>query len=338
MHENNSLDILSLNNDVDGIKRLLHFNKNNGVANDSYDIHKCFMNACENGNVEICRLLLEYEGPNNVNKYNVMTYSFKNICEKGYIDIVKLIIQNKTKEVNIHIDNEYAFTRACSNGHIELVKFLLSLEGDDRIDIHSYYDIPFRYSCSGGQINVINFLLSLDGDRRVNVHACDEWSLRSACFYGRLEVVKLLLSLDNDRYVDVHAFEESAFKLSCESGKLEVLKFLLSLEGDRKINIHDNINNIKYSFERAIYGKHIKIIKVLMKLINNVGVNFLNDYWRKELLIILIKDIRKNIRINKVRKNKTLMLKEIKCLPSNHIFKGFGGGSDYIKMLNKYSN
>lgn len=72
-----------------------------------------------------------------------------------------------------------------------------------------------------------------------------------------------------------------------------------------------------------------------------INFNLLNlGEERKYLLYIMIKRIYRESKKLLIRrnteKNKRSTPREIKCLPKSHLYLGFPGGSDYLKMISKY--
>ena len=198
-------------------------------------------------------------------------------------------------QVDVHAGYELAFRRACENGNTKVVNFLLSLEGDRRIDVHTKGNInfevevgdelafkvfnadirvgdemAFRNACYYGHMEVIKLLLSLEGDRRIDVHAGYNSALKSACEGGHLDVVKLLLSLSDDRRIDVHINYEDAFVTACCNGHLDIVKLFLSLEGDRRIDVHARN---EFAFELACDRGHLEVIKLLLSLSDDRRIN-----------------------------------------------------------------
>lgn len=118
----------------------------------------------------------------------------------------------------------------------------------------------------------------------------------------------------------------------------------LSLKNDRYINdLSQSSSGDNNGFMLAYYNHHIKVIDVLVRKKYGRIYNYFNKdylYFRELLLIRMIKRIyskRKNILIRrKAEKNKRLLLRELKSLPSAHLCDSFPGGYDYLKMLSKY--
>lgn len=292
-----------------------------------------------------------------INVHSSNEKAFRNACQNGHIEVVKLLLSlTNDRYVNVHCFNDEAFISACSGGHLEVVELLLSLTGERYIDVHSNNEQAFISACCNGHLKIVKLLLSLIGERYINVHSNYEEAFISACRNGHLEIVKLLLSLKGDRYVDIHINQDQAFREVCEYGHKHVL---ITLNHNRIIC--SGLLNIRwhhYSYEKELVSQYdnnnsyIRTIKYLLKLSSNyksaselsdrkINIHALhfNDE-RKYLLYIMIRTIyrrrKKILIIGETKKNKRLLLRELKSLPKSHLYSNFPGGYDYLKMLSKY--
>ena len=194
---------------------------------------KAFRLACKYGHIEVINILHPEEG--RVFEYDTYKFVFKDACENGRLEVVRLLLDIEKRSQFIIPSKHEAFIAACKNGHIEVVKLLLELDGEFRIDVHAEDQSGFRYACENNHMEIVKLLLDLKGDRKIDIHAEDEHGFLLACEYGHLELVKFLLSLEGDRRINIHTVNVDAFRLACENNYTEIMELLLTLQGEPKI-------------------------------------------------------------------------------------------------------
>lgn len=105
-----------------------------------YEWHDGLCGACEQGHLEIVRLLLSVDLLNLLDllKFD-MKYSFYNACLGGHMEIIQFLISKFPKKIRW----ESGFNGACYGGHIEIVKFLIiESENENKNTIWRYYCWP----------------------------------------------------------------------------------------------------------------------------------------------------------------------------------------------------
>ncbi|MAR55782.1 MAG: hypothetical protein CMM93_01230, partial [Rickettsiales bacterium] len=126
-----------------------------------------FWKLCEKGDLEAIKLF-DFQNLD-------IDRAFQYACENGYLEVVKLLLSlnsldEKFKKININFNADYAFRIACSNGHLGIVKLLLSLNSSDcefplyegtEININFDDDAAFRYACYNVHSEVVEFLIPL---------------------------------------------------------------------------------------------------------------------------------------------------------------------------------
>jgi len=121
-----------------------------------------FYIACEKGQTEIVKVLLNDQRVDKTNVTNSGSTSFYIACQNGHIEVVKLLLLN---EKRIYLNKasytgETPFYIACQNGHIEIVKLLLN---DERVDINKANKdgtTPFFVACLNGHIEIVKYFFS----------------------------------------------------------------------------------------------------------------------------------------------------------------------------------
>lgn len=194
------------------LKFLLSLEENNEFGKKINKEH-CFIWAGEKGHFDLIKLLLDLKLDQQISD-NVIGYVFLNACEYGYIQIVKLLLELEgDRKLNIHksktlityedgisifvsylnFNHNRSFEVACKNSQIDVVKFLLSLEGDQKINKKDIETVFFDL-CEFGYIELIKLLLELKGERKIDFH----YALMLAQRNNRIDIIDILKTPDDD--------------------------------------------------------------------------------------------------------------------------------------------
>lgn len=84
-----------------------------------------FIQACREGNLsKVASYNTQLK-----NLHGFMLTGFMLACENGHLDVAKLLYYiTSNKRLNICSDDDWAFRNACERGHLELAKWLQSLK------------------------------------------------------------------------------------------------------------------------------------------------------------------------------------------------------------------
>src|SRR5690606_33138000 len=93
-----------------------------------FNYYHCLRWLMINSNIEIVRFFILS------NLDNDIEYALQLACENGHLEIVRLLISLNS---NIHADNESALRLASENGHLEIVRLLISLNSNIHADNES---------------------------------------------------------------------------------------------------------------------------------------------------------------------------------------------------------
>jgi ankyrin repeat protein len=87
--------------------------------------------------------------------YEELTY---NACQNGYLEIVKLLIESY--KVNPSCENENFLRTACWNGHLNIMKYLIESCG---VNPHIDNERPLRTACWKGHLEIVKYLTQKTG-------------------------------------------------------------------------------------------------------------------------------------------------------------------------------
>ena len=129
------------------------------------------------------------------------TNKFIDACENGKLEIVKYLIDTfgvksdvNPNGIDIHAKNERAFIVSCGILHLGIVKYLIYLLGvknkdsnPNVIDIHADNDYAFKFACNLKHIELAQFLASLDERYMITIenNKIINWGIRKEKFKFR---------------------------------------------------------------------------------------------------------------------------------------------------------
>jgi ankyrin repeat protein len=188
-----------------------------------------FLDACENGDVDIVDILLQLD----LLDPSVNNSAIREASKNGHIDVVDRLLQGDRSRVDPTFDNIVAFRLACQNGHIEVVDRLLqnNMVHDIQEAMYqaSYYkqiDVMDRLLRNGAdpsvknniilymawRLNHIDVIDRLLQDDRIDPTTNNNELLCGSVGYGNNDIVYLLLK---DGRVDPMVGIYSAFVTNC---------------------------------------------------------------------------------------------------------------------------
>ena len=84
--------------------------------------------------------------------------AFIDACENGNLDVAQWLYQIKPT-IDISVDQEAAFCYACQNGHLDVAQWLYQIK--PTIDISAKKKEAFRKACENGHLDVAQWLQTL---------------------------------------------------------------------------------------------------------------------------------------------------------------------------------
>ncbi|KAL6630122.1 ankyrin [Neocallimastix sp. 'constans'] len=216
-----------------------------------------------------------------------LTYS----CQNGLVEIVKILLEHQV-DLNVQNENkETSLILACKNRYPTIVKLLIRstlplnpnlLDKDNRS--------PLMYTLMTGNTESINDLLSLDQTLNKEMITTPSYTpsennktlLMYACQYGTLELVKILVNHHHRYQVQLNKRNdrgETALHYACRYGNDCIVEYLFK-EG---ASINDISNNGDTTLIYAIKGNKIKIVNSLLQ--NGVNWRIRNNEGETAMMI-----------------------------------------------------
>jgi len=158
-------------------------------------------------------------------------------CDNGYINICKLLLKYKPNIIESYYDNgkilitEHCFINGCKNGNIELLEWLLEI--DKKINIDCYEKRGFQLACYGNNIKIVEWFMDKDIDISQEIFI-------NTILNGNFEISNLFI-IKYDKYINNKNIELLLFNV-CNTGKINVLIYIIELIDNYNIkNIDFNI-------------------------------------------------------------------------------------------------
>ena len=227
--------------------------------------------ACEHGNVDLVKHLVEVAGCN-INakgQYKRSCLHFACSNRQSGTEIVQFLFSKQDWYVEAEDkSNSRSIHLACKHGNVDLVKHLVEVAGCDINAKGQYERSCLQFACSNRQsgTEIVQFLFSKQDWYVETEDKNNSRSIHLACEYGNVDLVKHLVEVAG---CDINAkgqYERSClhFALFNFSHKWEIIKFLTSRpncdvetevkDGNRILHLtceHGNVDLVKYLVEVA---------------------------------------------------------------------------------------
>ena len=128
--------------------------------------------SCKKGYLSYAKSLLSRY---NIDIHSSNEFAFSVACENGQLEIAKWLIELGEKhgygKINIHDFVVNVFCYTCRFGQLQIAKWLIELgenHGYGKINIHHNYDMVFKICCLYSQIEIANWLIDLGENHGYN--------------------------------------------------------------------------------------------------------------------------------------------------------------------------
>ncbi len=258
------------NNELSFVKFLFSHHIYKEHINDYQVKNDGFIAACESGNLDIIRFLLNSKNAD-INYENNL--GFKSACEFGQLEVVKyLLYSEELKEVaNIYANGQEGLLMAAYKGRLDVVKFLLEthLKKDNIQARLLNTNEAFKMACIGGHIDLVEYLMSNNEIPKIDPNYQKDAALIKSCYYGNFKMVKYLLESDlfRDKY-KIEGDDNLVIVNACLSKNTDLVEYLLiskSLDKNASVHVQNDMpfifvaeNNMLNVLQVLIFDKQIK--------------------------------------------------------------------------------
>jgi ankyrin repeat protein len=156
---------------------------------------RLFMDALNNGQAGIVRLLLSASGPHGPYIEIMRHYWLDDVIKRDHVELAKLIVEEV--DVPSHKRHDMAtqlLIRACSIGHVPLVAHAIDFHGNRHKRIHAEEDQAIRLAAHFGHTEIVRIILDRTDFIEETIRTVDDAPIRFAARNGHTGTLKLLLS------------------------------------------------------------------------------------------------------------------------------------------------
>ncbi|XP_048249888.1 uncharacterized protein LOC124128376 [Haliotis rufescens] len=233
--------------------------------------------ACENGHIDIVRLLIE-KGADVTAAAKDGCTPLHCACKNGHIDIVRLLI-----EKGADVSDAACYTPlqcACKNGHIDIVRLLIEKGADVSAAAAADVYTPLHCACEDGHIDIVRLLIEKGAD--VNAAFYGDTLLHCACKNGHIDIVRLLI----EKCADVYAAANddigyTPLHWAVMNGHIDIVRLLIEKGADVSAADADNDDGYTPLHLACKYG-HIDIVRLLIE--KGADVTALDGYHGTPLI------------------------------------------------------
>ena len=239
-----------------------------------YILYRMLGQACQEGRLDLVRLLISYGTPLWIRDYHDPPVHL--VAESGNVKLMQLLLLNGASITGADLVNrqgEHVLASAARGGHLEMVEFLL----DQGVSLHVTGErTPLYCACLGGNLDVLQTLLvaglslppvgePLD-DLLLAAIGMDHKSRRFYVVSGQdvkidMEIVKFLI--DKGAKFDVHYADGQGHQLmhmAARIGNIEVVQWLIDQGVKGTVSNQQAVQPIHYAGMKG----HLDMVKFLV--------------------------------------------------------------------------
>lgn len=261
-----------IHGDFEIIKYILSLN-----LDKTFSKRKALNKAIENGNLEIFKLLLEFDvidlSDDNseeflilaikYNQFNIIKYILDNnsifiynyyflnkalyiACEKGNLDIIKYIY-NSCFYLNFNFNS----IKICiEKTYLDIIKYIFDRYYEDGLNefLREYSEKILKIVCDIGNYSMMEYFLKTFPELKCNIN--NEYPLRRCCELGYLDLVQFLIENKNANF---HILNEECLYLSSINEHLKILSYLIDKGADYNKRYNEIISKIDIDSSIILY-------------------------------------------------------------------------------------
>ena len=213
--------------------------------------------ACEKGNVELARFLLDNGAAVDRANKNGQTPLYT-ACVKGHVDAARLLLERGAAVDQANKNGATPLWISCWKGHVDAARLLLERGAEvDRADKDDW--TPLHIACDNGHLDAVRLLLG-NGAAVDRATGDGRTPLYIACCWGYVDAARLLL--EKGAAVD-RALEDGATPLhvACLNGHVEAALLLL----DKGADVNRANENGMTPLYLARRNNHVGVVGLLLE-------------------------------------------------------------------------
>jgi ankyrin repeat protein len=191
-------------------------------------------------------------------------------CRNGDIEVIKLLLAYEGIEINkVMQDGGTPLYIACQNGHVEVIERLLAHDGIDINKARQDGVTPLYIACQNGHVEVIKLLLAQDGIEINKARQSGTTPLYIACQYGRSAIVDLLLQSNKPDVNAIGIEGHTPLLVACLSPRTHQLHGLFRALLQNKANLFHTNDKGETALDIAFLQKNNAAIEAIFLYAQN---------------------------------------------------------------------
>jgi len=175
------------------------------------------------------------------------------LCENGNVELVKMVLDDK--RINPMVSDGYPLGKACQFGHIEIVKLLLA---DSRVQPNTCYEEPIRMAAMYNHPEIVKILLEdgrvnpfFNGNMAISNMISERYS-RTINY----DIIKMLFDYKKEKLIK-NSNDIIYYSSMIASDLFDLFKFVLSIDWDYAIKLTNKIIKLCLQYKRSIFIKYL---------------------------------------------------------------------------------
>ncbi len=216
------------------------------------------MQACDQGDLDIVKLLLDYKvniESYDHNNYTALVYASKS----GHSEIVKELLK-RGAHVNQRDGQSFALLKACKKNHFKVAKLLIKAGANLQSHYNKMAKTPLMEAANKGYISIVQELIQSKADVNYST-ILNTTALHYATYQGHVLIAECLIKSDANVNVKDTTGYAPLHNIACYSNEPHFVTVIMKAKAD--INCVENSLN-QTPLMIAIQKSHNKIVKELL--------------------------------------------------------------------------
>ncbi|GAB5363444.1 hypothetical protein AAMO2058_000883500 [Amorphochlora amoebiformis] len=181
-------------------------------------------------------------------------------CEEGNVEISRLLVESKANlEASERKYGKTPLLYACYLGKLAVVQYLVKVKANVKA-VDRFGRGPLHIAVLGQDVSTVKYLM-VNGEHDINAVTKDGYTpLHIACGKGNVEILRLLVESKAKLEVSERILGKTPFLYACYLGKLAVVQYLVKVKANVKA-----VDRYGYGpLHNAVLGQDVSTVKYLM--------------------------------------------------------------------------